>query len=128
MNLHLIALVGIFVGVAVTAFAADNAALRRERPCRSAFWTTMEIYCRKPMILKVVKSDADWKKQLTAEQYKIARAKGTEPAFCGLLLDQKKAGVYYCVCCNLPLFASIPNSIPGPAGRVFSRQSRRKMW
>ena len=55
---------------------------------------------------KVVKTDAEWKKQLTADQYKIARAKGTERPFCGNLLDNHKDGVYVCVCCNLPLFAS----------------------
>jgi methionine-R-sulfoxide reductase len=54
----------------------------------------------------VVKSDAEWRAQLTAEQYQIARGKGTEAAFCGNLLDNKKLGVYACVCCKLPLFAS----------------------
>ncbi len=54
----------------------------------------------------IVKSDAAWQKQLTAEQYQIARAKGTEIPFCGTLLDNKKHGVYVCVCCKLPLFAS----------------------
>ena len=44
--------------------------------------------------------------QLTPEQYKIARAKGTEAPFCGTLLDNKKPGVYACVCCKLPLFSS----------------------
>ena len=55
---------------------------------------------------KVVKSDAEWKKQLTTEQYEIARGKGTELAFCGNLLDNKLHGVYSCVCCGLPLFSS----------------------
>lgn len=55
---------------------------------------------------RVVKSDAEWQKQLTEEQYKIARGKGTEPAFCGALYDHKKPGIYMCVCCDLPLFAS----------------------
>ncbi len=57
-------------------------------------------------VAKVVKTDAEWKKQLTAEQYKIARAKGTEPAFCGAFYDAKKPGVYICICCDLPLFTS----------------------
>ena len=55
---------------------------------------------------KVAKSDAEWKKQLTREQYEIARGKGTERPFCGLLLDNKKSGTYTCRLCGLPLFSS----------------------
>ena len=55
---------------------------------------------------RVIKTDAEWRKQLTPEQYQIARAKGTERAFCGAFFDNKKPGVYYCVCCGLPLFTS----------------------
>jgi len=55
---------------------------------------------------KVVKSDAEWRKQLTTEQYDITRDKSTEPAFCGAFYDNHQEGIYHCVCCNLPLFAS----------------------
>ena len=55
---------------------------------------------------KVVKSDDAWRKQLTADQYRIARGKGTEPAFCGIFYDNHQDGIYHCICCNLPLFAS----------------------
>jgi methionine-R-sulfoxide reductase len=55
---------------------------------------------------KVVKSDDEWKKILTPEQFEVARSKGTERPFCGTLLDNKKHGVYTCVCCGLPLFSS----------------------
>lgn len=54
----------------------------------------------------VVKTDAEWQRQLTPGQYEVARGKGTEPPFCGLLLDNKLDGVYACVCCSLPLFSS----------------------
>jgi methionine-R-sulfoxide reductase len=57
-------------------------------------------------IAKVVKSDAEWRKQLTQEQYEIARGKGTERAFCGVFYDHKKPGIYTCICCDLPLFSS----------------------
>jgi methionine-R-sulfoxide reductase len=55
---------------------------------------------------KVEKSDAEWQQQLTPEQYQIARNKGTERPFCGTLLDNKRHGVYTCICCGLPLFSS----------------------
>lgn len=55
---------------------------------------------------RVEKSDEEWRAQLTPEQYQIARAKGTERPFCGTLLDNKKQGVYTCICCGLPLFSS----------------------
>ena len=55
---------------------------------------------------RVELSDDQWQARLTPEQYEIARDKGTERAFCGTLLDNKKEGVYSCVCCGLPLFSS----------------------
>lgn len=54
----------------------------------------------------VAKSDAEWQAQLTPEQYRIARGKGTEAPFCGTLLDNHLDGVYGCICCGLPLFLS----------------------
>ena len=54
----------------------------------------------------VVKTDAEWKKQLASDVYAIARAKGTEAPFCGAFFDQHKPGIYECVCCGLPLFTS----------------------
>jgi methionine-R-sulfoxide reductase len=57
-------------------------------------------------VAMVVKPDSEWQRLLTSEQYRIARGKGTEPAFCGLLVDNKETGIYSCVCCSLPLFAS----------------------
>jgi len=55
---------------------------------------------------KVVKTDAEWRRQLTAEQYRVTRQEGTERAFCGVFHDHKAAGIYLCVCCGLPLFRS----------------------
>ena len=55
---------------------------------------------------QVEKTDEEWKKQLTPQQFAVARAHGTERPFCGTLLDNKRAGVYSCICCGLPLFAS----------------------
>ena len=55
---------------------------------------------------KVVKTEAEWKKQLTQEQYRILRGHGTEAAFCGVFFDNKLDGTYSCVGCELPLFKS----------------------
>ena len=55
---------------------------------------------------KIIKTDAEWRAQLTKEQYEIARGKGTERAFCGLYFDNHEEGTYTCVCCGLPLFNS----------------------
>ena len=55
---------------------------------------------------KVVKSDAEWRRQLTQEQYEITRLAATEPAGSGKLLHNKAKGVYECVCCGAPLFSS----------------------
>ena len=55
---------------------------------------------------KSIKTDEEWRSQLTPEQYRITREKGTERAFTGALLDNKADGNYRCVCCGDRLFAS----------------------
>lgn len=55
---------------------------------------------------KVVKSDAEWREQLSPEQYHVTREKGTERPFTGQYHDAKAKGVYRCVCCDAALFDS----------------------
>jgi peptide-methionine (R)-S-oxide reductase len=55
---------------------------------------------------KVEKSDAEWRKELTPEQFHVTREKGTERAFTGAYWNTKTKGTYTCVCCGQPLFSS----------------------
>ncbi len=55
---------------------------------------------------KIAKSDEEWRKQLSEDEYRITRQKGTERAFTGEYWDNKAPGTYICRCCDLPLFAS----------------------
>jgi peptide-methionine (R)-S-oxide reductase len=58
------------------------------------------------MIEKIQKTDAEWREQLTPEQYRVTRKHGTERAFTGETWDEKRDGVYRCVGCGTPLFDS----------------------
>ncbi len=58
------------------------------------------------MTTKIKKTDEEWKKQLTPEQFHVCRQKGTERAFSGTYWDNKEAGVYRCACCDAELFNS----------------------
>ena len=58
------------------------------------------------MTEKVKKTDAEWKQQLTPEQFEVTRRKGTEPPFTGPYYSHHEEGTYRCVCCGTPLFGS----------------------
>jgi peptide-methionine (R)-S-oxide reductase len=55
---------------------------------------------------KITKTEDEWKKQLTPEQYNVTRKHGTERAFTGKYHDAKDAGTYACICCGQELFSS----------------------
>ena len=80
------------------------------------------------MTQKVKKSDSEWQQQLTPEQYRVARQKGTERAFTGTYHATKEPGVYTCVCCGTPFSVRPASSTPAPAGRVSPPPLPRRMW
>ena len=55
---------------------------------------------------KIQKSEEEWQDQLTPEQYRVTRMKGTERPFSGEYNDNKEEGIYRCVACGAPLFSS----------------------
>lgn len=55
---------------------------------------------------KVLKTEAEWRKLLTAEQFYVTREAGTERPFTGKYWDNHEKGIYTCICCALPLFSS----------------------
>ncbi|MHC4342630.1 MAG: bifunctional methionine sulfoxide reductase B/A protein [Planctomycetota bacterium] len=75
---------------------------------------------------KVVKTDAEWRKILTPEQYRITREKGTERAFTGEYADHKGTGVYRCVGCGLELFESDAKYDSGSGWPAFYQAVRKE--
>jgi peptide-methionine (R)-S-oxide reductase len=55
---------------------------------------------------KIQKTDAEWSKQLSLEAYYVTRKKGTERPYSGIYDKHRATGIYHCICCNTPLFAS----------------------
>ena len=70
---------------------------------------------------KIRKSDSEWQKQLTPDQFRITRKKGTEPAFTGKYNASKEPGVYTCVCCGNELFDSSDKFDSGTGWPSFTR-------
>jgi len=70
---------------------------------------------------RIVKSDEEWRRVLTPEQYRIARKKGTEPPFTGKYHDNHEHGIYRCVCCGTDLFRSDEKFDSGTGWPSFSK-------
>lgn len=58
------------------------------------------------MVEKVIKTEAQWREELTPTSFEVTRKKGTERAFTGHYWDHHEPGIYRCICCSTPLFAS----------------------
>jgi peptide-methionine (R)-S-oxide reductase len=68
---------------------------------------------------KIIKTDEEWHKILTPEQYRVLREDGTEPAYSSPLNDEKREGTYVCAACELPLFYSTTKYDSGPGWPSF---------
>jgi peptide-methionine (R)-S-oxide reductase len=70
---------------------------------------------------RIEKSDEEWRKRLTPQQYWVTREKGTEPPFTGKYYASKRPGVYRCVCCGAELFRSSAKYDSGTGWPSFSQ-------
>jgi len=75
---------------------------------------------------KVIKTDAEWRKLLTREQYAVTRQADTEPAFSGKLVNNHAKGIYECVCCETELFSSKTKFDSGTGWPSFYAPADRK--
>jgi len=108
----------LFMPFAFVGWVAWWALPRRERrlpdaaqsgngaPVRLALFSNSGQWKGEIQVEKIVKSDAEWRKELTPEEYAVTRKKGTEPAFTGRYWDNHERGMYRCACCGTALFQS----------------------
>lgn len=96
--------VGLLVTMAV-GLAGHLAAAEQKKP------RTIKVYsaAKKGYIMteRVIKSDEEWRKLLTPEQFKVARKGGTERPFANAYWNNHEKGIYRCVCCDLDLFSAV---------------------
>lgn len=77
------------------------------------------------MTEKIIKSDKEWREQLTPEQYHVTRKKGTEMPFTGQYANSKEKGTYKCICCGNMLFKSDDKFDSGTGWPSFSKAAEK---
>lgn len=102
-------LIGVFAlaifGYAVDACEAQFKPFKRSGPTQEAS-SSRFLKSQPSQVNKLVKTNAQWRAQLSSEEFYVTRQKGTETAYSGKYWDNKKDGVYTCKCCKHPLFDS----------------------
>ncbi len=96
----------IFAFIGILGMACTSQVSTVQKVSSEVETKTLETLVISDTIKKVVKSEDDWKQQLSEQEYYVLRKKGTERAFTGELLANKKTGTYTCKACNYPLFES----------------------
>jgi peptide-methionine (R)-S-oxide reductase len=91
----------LFVSLALAGIALAFAAVTAAGPAG-----TVKQKGTKKVIDKIVKTEEQWKQELTPEQFHVLRKQGTERAFTGALWNNHDKGIYVCAACGLPLFSS----------------------
>ena len=107
MKFKVITIVSVLAFFAATLFAADTATPTKKAggSGKRADASALNGKNAKP-IKKIVKSDKEWRKQLSVQQFEVARQGGTERAFTGKYWKHKDEGTYQCICCQFDLFPS----------------------
>lgn len=100
-------MVGLF-GCAPKASMNEQTAATEPTPAKKADGTTRKVELTDGEFdgKEITRSDEEWKKELSAEEYNVLREEGTERPYSGALNKNKKAGTYYCAACGLALFKS----------------------
>jgi len=110
----------VFLGIAICIFAwfmngqraqSNQTPEKKINPPKNTmvtvrFYTSAGNASEPKQVPAILKTDEEWSKLLTSEQFHIMRSKGTERPFCGGLLNNKGKGIYVCAACSLPLFMS----------------------